>query len=154
MRNAIIAIAVIAILAVGGWAIFGRSTDNTNNSSKTSSTNSPAQNQSPASTNAVTIQNFAFSPASITVKKDTMVTWTNKDSTAHTVTADSGNGPASQPLQPGQSYSFTYNQTGTFTYHCSIHPEMHGTVVVTDTTSATPSSNNSTTTNSNPSSPY
>ena len=87
------------------------------------------------SANSVMIQNFAFTPATITVPQGTMVTWTNQDGTAHTVTADSGNGPTSGQLQQGQSYSFTFNESGTFTYHCSIHPQMAGTVVVTATAS-------------------
>jgi heme/copper-type cytochrome/quinol oxidase subunit 2 len=54
---------------------------------------------------------------------------------------DGQTGPDSDLLSPGQSYSFTFNQAGTFHYHCKIHPEMTGTVTVTDTadTSAQPS---------------
>lgn len=84
-------------------------------------------------TDTVTIANFAFSPADITVKKGTTVTWTNKDSAAHTVTETDGKaGPASSDLPQGKSYSFTYDTVGTFAYHCSIHPDMIGTVTVTD----------------------
>jgi plastocyanin len=84
---------------------------------------------------SVTIQNFAFTPASITVTPGTTVTWTNKDNTAHTVTADSGNGPNSGQLQQGQTYSFTFQQAGTYAYHCTIHPEMKATVVVSSSSS-------------------
>lgn len=87
-------------------------------------------------TQAVTIQNFAFSPASLTVSPGTTVTWTNKDSTAHTVTIDSGSGPNSGQIQPGQSYSFTFQQSGTYAYHCSIHPQMKATVVVSSSPSS------------------
>jgi plastocyanin len=84
-------------------------------------------------TDKVTISNFSFSPASITVKKGTAVTWTNHDSVAHTVVETDGQtGPQSQDIANGQSYSFTYNTVGTFHYHCSIHPDMTGQVVVTD----------------------
>jgi plastocyanin len=82
------------------------------------------------STNSVTIQNFSFSPASITVTPGTTVTWTNKDTTAHTVTADSGTGPNSSQLQPNQTYTFKFDQAGTYAYHCSIHPQMKASVVV------------------------
>jgi plastocyanin len=96
----------------------------------TNTTTAPSARLAAASSQSVTIQNFAFSPASITVAPGTTVTWTNMDSTAHTVTADSGTGPNSGQLANGQTYKFTYQQTGTFAYHCSIHPQMHGTVTV------------------------
>ena len=80
---------------------------------------------------SATIQNFQFSPSTLTVKKGTKVTWTNNDGASHTVTADQGSGPASSPLGQGDTYSYTFNTVGTFNYHCSIHPSMHGSVVVT-----------------------
>lgn len=149
MQKAIIAVIVVVILAIGGWAL---TKDNKNSSN--SQTNQPAQNstnqQPAASANSVTIKDMAFSPANISVAKGTKVTWTNNDSITHTVTeSDSQKGPASQPLSPGSSYSFTFDQAGTFHYHCTIHPEMTGTVTVTDTSAATPS-NSSNTTNTTP----
>jgi plastocyanin len=153
MKQGIVALVVIVILAIGGWAVFHKnnnqnnSTAGSSNTSNASQTSSSAGTQTPASTNAVTIQNLAFSPANITVKKGTTVTWTNKDSTAHTVTGDSSGGPKSDQLSPGQSYSFTFSQAGTFNYHCTIHTEMTGTVTVTDTSAST---NNSTSSTSNP----
>lgn len=79
---------------------------------------------------AVTISGSAYHPASISVKKGTKVVWTNKDDMPHTVT---GTGAFHSPtLGPGKSYSFTFTKTGTFSYHCKIHPFMHGTVVVTE----------------------
>lgn len=84
-------------------------------------------------TNSVNIENFAFSPANITVKKGTTVTWTNKDSVAHTVTeTDNLNGPKSSTLATGKSFVFTFDTAGTYHYHCSIHSEMTGTVTVTE----------------------
>lgn len=93
------------------------------------SSDSPASNAS-----AVTINNFAFGPQNITVKAGTTVTWTNKDSASHTVTADqaSADAPASQNLAQGQTYSFTFKKAGTYAYHCQIHPSMKGTVTVTE----------------------
>jgi len=89
---------------------------------------------SPAMANQVTIQNYMFSPASITVKAGTTVTWTNKDAVAHTVTADtnSTDAPSSMDIDQGKSYSFTFKKAGTYTYHCAPHPYMHGTVTVTN----------------------
>ena len=81
-------------------------------------------------TSKVTIKDFAFSPATIKVKAGTTVTWTNQDSTQHTVTVDSGVGPRSQPLDNGDSYSYTFAQSGTYTYKCTFHPNMTGKVIV------------------------
>jgi len=79
------------------------------------------------------IKDFAFNPASLTVKKSTSVTWTNQDSSNHTVTETDGQtGPGSGSLGQGQTYSFTFNTAGTFHYKCSIHPSMTGTVTVTE----------------------
>ena len=82
----------------------------------------------PVSTNAVDIQGFVFSPDTITVTKGTTVTWTNKDSAAHTV---KGTGFISGTLNQGQTYSHTFNEAGTFEYECSIHTSMRGKVIVT-----------------------
>ena len=78
----------------------------------------------------VSISNFSFNPGSITVNKGATVVWTNNDSVGHTVTADQGAGPASGLLNPGETYAFTFNEPGTFNYHCSVHPSMKGTVTV------------------------
>lgn len=82
----------------------------------------------PAAANHVTIAGFAFSPSTVTVGKGTTVTWTNNDQAPHTVTGSGGlNSPT---LGRGATYSFTFKSTGTFSYICTIHPSMHGTVVV------------------------
>ena len=141
MQKAVIAIVVIIILGVGGWALTHNNNSSTANNSSSSNQTANTSAQQPISTDTVTIQNFSFSPADITVTKGTKVTWTNKDSTRHTVTENDGkNGPSAPPLDPGKSYSFTFNQSGTFHYHCSIHPEMTGTVTVTDNSTAQPQS--------------
>lgn len=84
-----------------------------------------------AGPNQVVINNFAFGPATLTVKRGTTVTWINKDGDAHTVTAVGAKPPfASNPLDTGDSFSFTFNQPGTYAYFCKIHPTMKGVVVV------------------------
>lgn len=82
-----------------------------------------------ASGQAVTIQGFAFGPASVSVSVGTTVTWTNQDSTQHTVTADDGSFDGG-PLANGQTFSQTFSKAGTFTYHCKIHPKMTASVTV------------------------
>jgi plastocyanin len=90
-----------------------------------------------AATN-ITIQNFVFNPASVSVPAGTTVTWTNRDRDPHTVTTDTPGGPSSGQLQQGQSYNFTFNNTGTFNYHCSIHPQMKASVSVTQASGTAP----------------
>lgn len=88
--------------------------------------------QTPVTGNAVSIKNFAFAPSALTVKAGTTVTWTNQDSEAHTVTSrDTGGALHSAPLNPGQTYSYTFTTPGTYDYLCTIHPFMTATVTVT-----------------------
>jgi plastocyanin len=99
-------------------------------STPTSSTSTQTPTATPASGNApsVSIVNFSFSPASLTVSVGTKVTWTNNDSTTHTVTDD--HGAFNQSLPPGQTFTFTFTKAGTYTYHCNIHRSMTATIIV------------------------
>jgi plastocyanin len=86
----------------------------------------------PVAGNAVAITGFAFSPGALTVKVGTTVTWTNKDSDAHTVTSQGSGGLLqSKALATGETYSYTFTTAGTFSYLCTIHPFMTATVTVT-----------------------
>jgi plastocyanin len=89
---------------------------------------------------AITIQGFAFSPATITVPVGTKVTWTNQDPATHTVTSDTGVFD-SKNLTTGGTFSFTFNQAGSFAYHCAIHTRMVATIVVTGAASAPTTAN-------------
>lgn len=84
---------------------------------------------SPAVQNTVTMKSLAFTPSTLTVKQGANVTWGNADSTTHTVTSDMGLFDSGN-LNPGDSFMHQFNATGTFPYHCSIHPSMKGTIVV------------------------
>lgn len=140
MKKVIIGIVIVLVLVGGAFALTktgdDKSEKSASNSGSTSakSDNSSSQSDRTASnTNSVSINNFKFSPADITVKKGTTVTWTNNDSVGHTVTETDGkDGPKSSDLNQGQTYSFTYNTVGTFKYICSIHPNMTGSVTVTE----------------------
>ena len=90
----------------------------------------PTGAAAPVAANAVSIENFAFSPGDVTVSVGTTVTWTNNDQEAHTVTADD-HSFGSPPLSPGDKYYFTFTKPGTYHYLCTIHPFMTATVVVT-----------------------
>jgi plastocyanin len=103
----------------------------------TAPTTAPAQSQAaPASgggggggANAVTIQNFAFAPATLEVAVGTTVTWTNMDSATHTVTADDGSFDSNN-LASSATFTQTFSTAGTFAYHCKIHTSMKATVTV------------------------
>lgn len=82
-----------------------------------------------ATRDAVSIQNFAFDPPTIQLAAGTEVTWTNRDQTPHTVTADDG-AFDSGTLEPGDTFSVEVPGNGPVAYGCMIHPEMTGTIDV------------------------
>jgi plastocyanin len=84
----------------------------------------------PVSGNQVNIDDFAFVPLTLTVAVGTTVTWTNHDEEPHTVAASDGSF-RSPGMGTGGTFSHTFSAPGKFEYVCSIHPMMHGTVVVT-----------------------
>ena len=84
-----------------------------------------------AATQAVAMRGYAFSPSTLTVHVGDTVTWTNYDQAPHDVTTTSA--PVaikSQTLSTGQSFSYTFTTAGTYSYYCSIHPDMRATVTV------------------------
>ena len=92
-------------------------------------TAAPASEAPAAGGSTVSIKNFAFNPASITVAAGTTVVWTNDDTTGHTVTADDGSFD-SKTIDAGGTFSQTFAAAGSFTYKCTIHSSMTATVVV------------------------
>ncbi len=97
------------------------------------STPTPTPAPTPAAPTKVSvdIQNFAYNPLVITIKKGTTVTWTNKDTNLHTVTGD-GRSFASETMKQGDTFSYTFNTVGQFPYTCAYHTNMAGTVKVTE----------------------
>lgn len=79
---------------------------------------------------AVTIEGFAFAPATIEVAVGTTVTWTNEDTAAHTVLDDAGTFEQSAVLEAGDAFEHTYAEPGSYEYRCGLHETMRGTVVV------------------------
>ncbi len=135
-------LAVVCVLVIGGGIYFFSNQDSSSTINKQTSNPAPK----PVSTKKVStakavpspvihnvsIVNFAFSPTSITVRKGETIVWTNKDSTPHTVTGGTNGDINSLPLSQNQTYSFAFDKTGTFSYHCKIHPSMKGTITVTN----------------------
>jgi plastocyanin len=117
------------LLLVAAVAIIAASCNGTGPSAYGAPASTAATTTAATATNAGTIKGFSFQPEVLKVKVGAKVTWTNDDTVPHTVTADT-NSFASGNLQPGGSFSFTFIRPGTYAYHCSIHPSMHGSVVV------------------------
>jgi plastocyanin len=81
----------------------------------------------------VVMRSLAFVPKELTIQAGTKVTWTNEDSFAHTVTSGTRGNPTGmfdETVQAGGTFSFTFEQPGTYDYFCSIHPGMDGVVIV------------------------
>ena len=83
-----------------------------------------------ASAGAISIDNFTFTPQTLTVKAGTTVTWTNKDDIPHGIAATNNAFKRSQALDTDDSYSFTFTTPGSYQYFCYVHPHMTGTIVV------------------------
>jgi plastocyanin len=78
----------------------------------------------------VAVANFAFAPAVLTVTPGTRITWTNRDSSPHTVTSRDGRFTSSEGMDTGDAFSRVFDQPGTYEYFCSLHPMMVGKVIV------------------------
>jgi plastocyanin len=116
-----LAITAVAIIALVGCSSTPAAT------TPAATTPAPAAGGSSAGAKTVSISNFAFDPADLTVKVGDSVTWTNSDSAPHTIAfADF----ASEQLAQGATYSHTFDKAGTFDYTCSIHPQMAGKITV------------------------
>jgi plastocyanin len=153
MKKSVLGI-IIAIIALGGiTALVIANSDNvatstnqnqtstdsteshdTNNDSSHNKTTDDTEQNTPVADSDIAISNFAFNPANITVKKGATLTWKNNDSTQHDITPDNPTSEfqRSELLSKGGTYSVTFNTVGSFTYFCSPHPYMKGSVTVTD----------------------
>jgi len=122
MKKDISSLIILGILSIGSSVLFYQC----NKTPAPSPSSSPSYSQA---ANEVYIQNMSFSPASLTVKTNTTVKWTNKDGTAHTVTSTTGIFNSGN-MNGGETYSYTFNSAGTYTYKCTIHSGMTGTITV------------------------
>ena len=80
--------------------------------------------------NSVAIRNFAFQPAMLTVAAGSKVVWTNRDEEPHVVVSAGAQFPSSPALDTDDSYTTVFAKPGTYSYFCSIHPHMVGTIIV------------------------
>lgn len=143
-------IAVVAIVTVGFVVLMSpkrdgnpttsstnagqQQTDATDHSNLTQQKDQTVSETALVESSSVEIKDFAFQPKAIRIKKGTTVTWTNSDSAKHDITphTPSDDFKASELLEKGESFKFTFNKTGVYTYFCSPHPYMKGSVEVVD----------------------
>jgi plastocyanin len=130
MRKLLITVLVVIAVLLSGCTYDSKEKPQaqaTSTPTVTGTETAPPEVTNAQNTASVEIKGFAFNPASITVKKGTTVTWKQQDSAPHTIT---GTGFESGNLAKGQAFSHTFNDAGTFDYHCSLHPSMKGKVIV------------------------
>lgn len=122
MKKNIIVVIVLTIIVIGGVLVISK---------RQSTTIQPVNNTVPTvQTNkkkTITIKNFSFAPMSLTVKVGTKVIWKNEDSATHTIKSDIFSSPN---LATGDTFEYFFKDKGDFTYICSIHPSMKGTITV------------------------
>lgn len=151
---AILVVAVGIILIVGSTnpaMVTGQTTNSppAQNSTSTTAPTTSVPPSTPMSTNSegdtydVAISGFAFSPQTMTIDAGDSIQWTNMDSATHTVVSDTGSMINSGDLATGQSYTQLFTTPGTYTYHCSIHPDMTGTIIVNAPSTSTSTSSGS-----------
>ena len=132
-------VVVVALVVLATVAAACGSSSSASTTTPTTPATTPAGSGGTAA--SVSIQNFAFTPKTLTVSPGTTVTWTNNDSTVHNVMSTKSlslNSPttsvfASSTLSQGQTFSFTFAAKGVYFYECSIHkslPAMHAVIVV------------------------
>jgi len=83
-----------------------------------------------ANGNKIEIKDFAFNPQTITVKSGEKITWINRDEEPHTIVSVEKQFKKSSALDTDQEFTITAAAPGTYTYFCSVHPKMTGTIVV------------------------
>jgi plastocyanin len=83
-----------------------------------------------AKSETVTIDNFTFRPAELTVNPGTSVTWVNRDDIPHNIVSTDNSFHKSPPLDTGEKFSHTFEKSGVYHYICGIHPQMKGVVTV------------------------
>jgi plastocyanin len=121
-RNTVSYLLVFAVILITASLLLGCS------AAKAASTT--AAPSAAASGNAISIESNAFNPSSLTVKVGDTVTWTNKDSYAHTVKGKNGEFDSGN-IASGATFSFKFDKEGTIDYLCAIHTFMTGKIIVT-----------------------
>lgn len=100
-----------------------------------------APGQASAATYRVAMQGYAFAPVTLTVPVGSTVTWTNGDTAPHDVKTTSGPVAIHSPmLSKGQSWTYTFTTAGSYSYYCTVHPDMTARITVLPRPTPTPTS--------------
>jgi len=126
----LIVIALIVVVAVAGLS--GSEEKDSGQASKSNDTNSSSEQASDAT--EVTIKDYKYMEKDLKVKVGTTVRWTNEDSVPHSVTGDDieKSGLDSENFGQGETFEYTFDKAGEFSYFCKPHPYMKGSVTVTE----------------------
>ena len=89
-----------------------------------------ARSEAKSQSSEVRVDNFTFGPQSLTVPVNTTVTWINRDEEPHTVVSVEKQFKKSPPLDTDQEFTVVVGSPGTYSYFCSVHPKMTGTIIV------------------------
>ncbi len=114
-KKTIALLCAFSCLNLSAFALAGEMKDADNTSSKQ---------------NTIEIKDFAFNPQTLTVKSGEKITWTNRDEEPHTVVSVEKQFKKSSALDTDQTFTITAGAPGTYTYFCSVHPKMTGTIIV------------------------
>jgi plastocyanin len=109
----------VVVVFIVGFALLSRDNMNVDISNPSS--------QTTIASNSVSIENFSFNPAALTIETGTTVTWTNNDSAIHNLKSAQFN---SAVLNTGDTFKFTFTSSGTYNYSCGLHPTMTGAIIV------------------------
>lgn len=123
-KSYLIGVIILVVLALAGWLL---------------TQNSPSKSNSSFATATVLMKKDNFEPETVTVKKGATLEFKNMDATArwpasnihptHTIYPQFD---PRQPIDPGQSWSFTFNKVGSFKYHDHLIPSIRGTIIIAD----------------------
>jgi plastocyanin len=121
-------LALLALPVLTGWHEQAQAANTRTAHAQTANVQAPGRQVAIAQA-TVTIDNFTFSPAELTVPPGTTVTWVNHDDIPHTV-VEENKSFRSKALDTDDTFSFTFMKPGDFTYFCSLHPHMTGKITV------------------------
>jgi plastocyanin len=135
MRRTTALFLCLCVALSAGLVLTACGNDSSSSSSSSSSKkkkSSKKKSSSATGAGTVSLQNISFQPASSQVKVGGTVTWTNDESVGHDVTADDGSFKSGPPggMKQGDKFEHKFDQAGNFAYKCTVHPNMTGTVEV------------------------
>ena len=136
-KRILIGLVILAVVFASVFLFFDKGDETAGSGNQEVNPGITSQNETPNSTSGIEpviynidIKDFNFNVSELTINIGDKVTWTNKDSSTHTVTSDSGGEISSLYLANTQSYTHKFTSVGTFAYHCKLHPMMKGKVIV------------------------